>query len=60
MLDKKLLEILCCPKCKGELYYDEVNQKLNCKFCLLKYTIKSDIPVMVIDEAEENNVSAEV
>ena len=32
MLDKKLLEILCCPKCKGELYYDEVNQKLNCKF----------------------------
>ena len=57
MLDKKLLEILCCPKCKGELYYDEVNQKLNCKFCWLKYPIKDEIPVMLIDEAEENNVS---
>ena len=58
MLDKKLLEILCCPKCKGDLYYDEVNQKLNCKFFLLEYSIKDDIPVMLIDEAEENNVSA--
>ena len=26
MLDKKLLEILCCPKCKGELYYDEAKE----------------------------------
>ena len=54
-----MLEILCCPKCKGELYYDEANQKLNCKFCRLKYPIKDDIPVMLIDEAEEYNVSTE-
>ena len=58
MLDKKLLEILCCPKCKGELRYDEENKKLICESCLLKYPIKDDIPVMLIDEAEENNVSA--
>ena len=58
MLDKKLLEILCCPKCKGELYYDEANQKLICESCHLEYPIKDDIPVMLIDEAEENNVSA--
>ena len=60
MLDKKLLEILCCPKCKGELYYDEVNQKLICESCLLKYPVLDDIPVMLIDEAEEYNVSDEV
>ena len=57
MLDKKLLEILCCPKCKGDLVYDEENQKLICKSCLLKYPGKDDIPVMLIDEAEEYNVS---
>ena len=57
MLDKKLLEILCCPKCKGELYYDEANQKLICESCLLKYPVKDDISVMLIDEAEEYNVS---
>ena len=58
MLDKKLLEILCCSKCKGDLHYKEANQKLICESCLLKYPVKDDIPVMLIDEAEENNVSA--
>ena len=57
-MDKKLLEILCCPKCKGDLVYDEANQKLICESCQLKYQIKDDIPVMLIDEAEEYNVSA--
>jgi len=51
-LDKELLEILACPKCKGELEYDEANQKLICHKCRLKYSIKDDIPIMLIDEAE--------
>ena len=55
-MDKKLLEIICCPKCKGDLHYDEANQKLICESCLLKYPVKDDIPVMLIDEAEEYNV----
>ena len=59
MLDKKLLEILCCPKCKGDLVYDKVNQKLICESCRLKYPVKDDIPVMLIDEAEVYNVSTE-
>ena len=57
MLDKKLLEILCCPKCKGDLVYDEENQKLICKLCYLIYPVKDDIPFMLIDEAKEYNVS---
>ena len=59
MLDKKLLEILFCPKCKGDLFQDEENQKLICESFRLKYPIKDDIPVMLIDEAEEYNVSNE-
>jgi uncharacterized protein YbaR (Trm112 family) len=52
MLAKELLEILACPKCKGELEYDQENQKLICHRCRLKYRIEDDIPIMLIDEAE--------
>ncbi len=52
MLDKELLDILACPKCKGDLDYDKENQKLICNKCRLKYDIKDDIPIMLIDEAE--------
>ena len=53
MLDKKLLEILACPKCKGELEYRPKEQKLLCWSCKLGYRIQDDIPVMLIDEAEQ-------
>jgi hypothetical protein len=52
MLSKDLLEILVCPKCKGDLEYDRENQKLICHDCRLRYLIKDDIPIMLIDEAE--------
>lgn len=50
-LDEKLLEILVCPKCKGELEYREEEQVLICNACRLRYEIKDDIPIMLIDEA---------
>ena len=53
MLDKRLLDILACPKCKGELEYDKKNSKLICHKCRLRYRIKDDIPIMLIDEAEK-------
>jgi hypothetical protein len=52
MLSKELLDILVCPKCKGDLKYDKKNAKLTCAACRLKYRIEEDIPVMLIDEAE--------
>lgn len=52
-MDKKLLDILACPKCKGDLQYDKENQKLLCQKCKLAYKIKNEIPVMLIDEAEK-------
>jgi uncharacterized protein len=52
MLDSRLLEILACPKCKGDLEYDRQNEKLICHACRLKYAIKEDIPIMLIDQAE--------
>jgi len=53
MLSAKLLEILCCPKCKGDLIYDETNQRLTCENCRLRFLIREDIPVMLINEAEK-------
>ncbi len=52
MLSKELQDILACPKCKGDLEYDQKNEKLLCNECRLKYDIKDDIPIMLIDEAE--------
>ncbi|NQS98308.1 MAG: Trm112 family protein [candidate division Zixibacteria bacterium] len=53
MLSEKLLEILACPQCKGDLDYDKEENVLICPECRLKYQIKEDIPVMLIDEAEK-------
>jgi len=50
-IDKELLDILACPKCKGDIYLTEKEDGLICDACKLKYEIKDDIPVMLIDEA---------
>lgn len=52
-LDQQLLDILACPQCKRDLEYDQANEKLICHTCRLKYSIKDDIPIMLIDEAEK-------
>lgn len=53
MLRQELLDILACPACKGDIEYDEANQKLNCiGECKRRYPIRDGIPVMLIDEAE--------
>ncbi len=52
MLDKQLMEILACPKCKGEVEYNQSKDALVCDSCKLAYPVRDDIPVMLIDEAE--------
>jgi hypothetical protein len=53
MLKKQLLDVLACPKCKGELNYEEKRNRLSCKKCRLRYAIIDDIPNMLIEEAEK-------
>ena len=50
--DKELLEILVCPKCKGDLELTPKEDGLNCKACKLKYPIQNSIPIMLIDQAQ--------
>ncbi len=51
-ISKDLLEILACPKCKGEVQLTPAGDGLACQQCKLLYPIKDDIPVMLIDEAQ--------
>jgi hypothetical protein len=50
-LSKELLDILVCPKCKGEIQMTENEDGLVCERCKLRYPVKDDIPVMLIEEA---------
>lgn len=50
-MDKKLLDILVCPICKGPLVYKKATQELICKADRLAYPIRDDIPVMLEQEA---------
>jgi uncharacterized protein YbaR (Trm112 family) len=50
MIDKRLLEILVCPKCHGDLVLKQ--DRLICQGCGLRYPIRDGIPVMLIEEAE--------
>jgi uncharacterized protein YbaR (Trm112 family) len=51
-INKELLDILACPKCKGDIRLNTSEDGLICDNCRLLYHIKDDIPVMLIDEAE--------
>ncbi|VAX21118.1 FIG002473: Protein YcaR in KDO2-Lipid A biosynthesis cluster [hydrothermal vent metagenome] len=52
-IDKQLLDILACPKCKGDLALTQAGNGLVCDPCRLEYEIKDDIPIMLIDEAKK-------
>lgn len=52
-MDKKLLDILVCPICKGPLRYDKAKAELICKPDRLAFPIRDDIPVMLEDEARK-------
>jgi uncharacterized protein YbaR (Trm112 family) len=51
-IHKDLLDILACPQCKGPVVLTEAQDGLVCGACKLRYPIKDDIPIMLIDEAE--------
>lgn len=50
-MDRRLLEILVCPLCKGPLLHRPARQELVCSPCRLAFPIRDDIPVMLEEEA---------
>ena len=51
MIDNKLLSILACPVCKGQLDYQKERDELWCRADGLAFPVKDDIPVMLENQA---------
>jgi uncharacterized protein YbaR (Trm112 family) len=51
-VSKEVLEILVCPKCRGDLRLTAAEDGLICENCRLRYEIRDDIPVMLVEEAK--------
>lgn len=54
-VSKELLEILVCPICKTPVELMQDENGLRCPSCRLVYPIRDDIPVMLVDEARQEN-----
>ena len=52
-ISEELLDILACPKCKGDIHLNDAKDGLICEACRLMYEIRDDIPIMLIDEARK-------
>jgi len=53
MIKQELLNVLACPKCKGDIRVSKDENYIVCDSCKLLYEIREEIPVMLIDEAEK-------
>jgi hypothetical protein len=51
VIEPWLLELLVCPKCKGELRYEQSPESLVCERDRLRFDVRDNIPIMLIDEA---------
>jgi hypothetical protein len=51
MIDQKLLDMLACPACQGDVERRE--ERIVCLQCGLKYPIRDEIPIMLVEEAEK-------
>ncbi|MFB6434720.1 MAG: Trm112 family protein [Candidatus Malihini olakiniferum] len=52
-MDHRLLEIVACPVCKGQLYYNKDKLELICKVDSLSYPVRDGIPVLLENEARK-------
>ena len=54
-LDRKLLEILACPDCRGDIKYTRKGKKesLQCVKCKRVFEVKNGIPIMLPKDFKE-------
>ena len=51
-LNRDLIDILACPKCKGPLALRPDETAFECGACKLVYAVVDDIPNFIIEEAQ--------
>ncbi len=52
-MDKRLLDILACPVCKGPLRTGRGSAVLVCRPDRLAYPVRDGIPIMLVEEAAQ-------
>ncbi|MFB6422005.1 MAG: Trm112 family protein [Candidatus Malihini olakiniferum] len=52
-MNHHLLEIIACPVCNEQLYYNKDKLELICKVDLLAYLVHHGIPVLLESEARK-------
>jgi uncharacterized protein len=53
MLNKHISNIMACPKCKNNIEHDKNNKIIICRNCNLTFIINQNIPLMLVDEAQQ-------
>ena len=51
--EKKILDLIVCPKTKEPLFWDKKNNELISKKAKLSYPIIDGIPVLVVEKARK-------
>ena len=46
-IDSQLVEMLCCPACRGDLRYDRARAEMSCGPCGFTYPVVEGIPVLL-------------
>lgn len=52
-MDYQILNIIICPNCHNQLFYDKKNFELICDSENIAYPIRNHIPVLLIEEARK-------
>lgn len=60
IMDKKLLDILVCPLCKGKMSYDKKASELICPVDRLAYPVRDGIPMMLAVDARKLPADEEI
>lgn len=55
-MDKKLLSLLVCPLCKGQVHLEREQQELVCRADGIAFPIDDGIPVMLVERARKLSV----
>jgi uncharacterized protein YbaR (Trm112 family) len=51
-LNRELIELLACPKCRGKLDLRSDESAFSCARCKLAYPVVDEIPNFIIEEAK--------
>ncbi|QLB13320.1 hypothetical protein EV697_10323 [Bisgaardia hudsonensis] len=58
-MNNRLLKLIACPKCQGQLMYDEDKNQLICEQDNLAYSIQNGIPVLLSNKASTLDQTSE-